>query len=435
MRGYLMDFKKEIKNICHKMTQMGALHITIGTFLTKFVAFFGSIAVVRLMSKNEYGLMGYAENIYSYALIFAGAGLSNAVTRYLIISKDAGEKKKFFVYIVRTGIFINIIIAVLMCLAGLSADIPSNYSDAKYLIPIAALLLPLQDLVNAELYTLRAFFMNKLYAVAAFVTSFLLIAGRITGAVKGGAAGVFWSRVLLNAIFAFAGFVYIWKKFFSGYTYSALNRSVKKDVISFSVQYMITNGFWAVLMLNDAFMLGQLLNDPGELADYKAACVLPGNISVFATAIGTFIAPYFIKNETDTEWVQKWFKKTYVITMTVAGTATLLVILLAEPLITLMYGEQYLNITDVMRVLLVGAFINSGLRYTTANLLAAMGQVKYNMIVSGTGILIQLVMDYVLIPRMGIMAVAVTDCVVFLMMAVVLLVVFYHMYYKRGCEG
>lgn len=423
--------KQMLKSYLRKIYITGALHVTLGTFLTKFVAFFGSVFVVRLMSKNEYGLMSYVENIYSYALIFAGLGLSNAVARFLIIHEDIKDKKKYFIYIIRTSIFVDIIIAIIMSIIFFIANIPSNYLDARSLIPVVALLLPFQDLVNEELFTFRSFFRNKLYAVLAFVTSFILIIGRVAGAIVGGATGVLWSRTLLNGIFAIIGLFYVRKEFFPGKPSGKLTRNEKKDVNSFSIQYMITNGFWTLLMVNDTFMLGQLLNNPSELADYKVACVLPGNISIFATAIGTFIAPYFIKNETNTKWVKKWFKKTYVATAGIVGIVTLLIILFAKPLIIFMYGEQYLNIVGVMRALLVSAFINSGLRYTTANLLAAMGQVKYNMIVSGIGIIMQLMMDYFLIPRMGVMAVAVSNCVIFFLMAAILFLSFYNEFYRK----
>ena len=96
-----------------------------------------------------------------------------------------------------------------------------------------------------------------------------------------------------------------------------------------------------------------------------------------------------------------------------------------------MYGEQYLNVVLLMRVLLLAAFINSGLRYTTANLLAAMGEIKYNMIISGVGIISQLLLDILLIPKMGAMAVAVSNCIVYFIMSVFLFVVFWNKYYRK----
>ena len=107
-----MIFENKIKKLYNK----GALHITIGTFVTKFVAFFGSIVVVRLLSKSDYGMMSYVENIYSYALIFAGFGLSNGILRYLVISEEKEKKKSIFNYIIKRSMIINVAIGAILCI-------------------------------------------------------------------------------------------------------------------------------------------------------------------------------------------------------------------------------------------------------------------------------------------------------------------------------
>ena len=116
------------------------------------------------------------------------------------------------------------------------------------------------------------------------------------------------------------------------------------------------------------------------------------------------------------------------------GTVVVLIAIFSRPLIELMYGEQYLNIIPLMRVLLLAAFFNSGLRFTTANLLASMGEIKYNMIISGVGIAIQTILDLMLIPHFGVMAVAVSNCFIYFFMAIGLFYVFFKKYYHRRAD-
>lgn len=421
----------ELKNKFKLLYDKGALHVIVGTFATKFVAFFGSIVVVRLLSKFDYGLLSYVENIYSYAFVFAGAGLSNGILRYLVITPTDEGKKSVFRYIIKRSFVINIGIALGLCLTACLLKMPDNYASAVFLIPVVAVLLPFQDLLNDVLYTVRAFFKNKLYAYLAFGSSALLIVGRIVGAMIDGTSGVLWSRVIINAIFAGFFLFYVYRKFFPACVSNELERETRKSINSYSFQYMITNGFWAIFMLNDTFLLGILLNDPTALADYKVASVLPGNISIFATAIGVFVSPYFIKNEKNMSWVRSNYKKVFMLSCVVVGAVAITVAFLSYPLIRFMYGEQYLNTVELMRILLIAAFLNSGLRYTTANILASMGQIRYNMIVSGLGIIVQILLDIILIPRLGVMAVAISNCIVYLMMAVILFVVFYKKYYYQ----
>ena len=102
--------------------------------------------------------------------------------------------------------------------------------------------------------------------------------------------------------------------------------------------------------------------------------------------------------------------------------------LLAQPVVRILYGVQYLSVVPVMRILLLAAFFNCGLRYTTANILAAMGQVKYNMIISAIGMVLQIIINIIIVPHYASVGIAVTSCIVYLFMAVSLMIVFYRKY-------
>lgn len=422
-------FVKKIKSLY----DTGAIHIVVGSFVTKFVAFFGSIFVVRLLSKSDYGVLSYVENIYSYAFVLAGLGLMNAALRF-VVKAETSEKKRCYVdYIVRRGFLYDILITIVIVVVNFFAVYPDEFSDAKKWVPIIAFLVPFQDLVNELLSILRACFKNKLYAYLSLLVSTMLIAGRVVGAKIFAIGGVVCSRVIINAIFALFGMLLVFK-FLLNKKDKSLKLSIaeKKEVNSYSLQYMITNGLWAIFMLNDVFLLSNICNDAVMSADYKVACVIPGNISIFATAIGTYVVPYFVKNEDDISWVRRNFYKVFVITAFVVFVVALLIVVISKPLIVLMYGEQYLNIIPIMRVLLLAAFVNSGLRYPIANILASMGQIKYNFKISLIGVLAQVILDFILIPRFNMYGAAMSNCIVYFIMAVYLFVSFWGLYLKRN---
>lgn len=191
---------------------------------------------------------------------------------------------------------------------------------------------------------------------------------------------------------------------------------------------MITNGIWTIFMLNDIFLLGLLNGDPSIIADYKVAYVLPGNLAIISSSIGIFVAPYFVRKENDYSWIRKNYLKVLGTTSLLIGIAVLGIIIFSNQIITLLYGEEYLNIIPVMRLLLIAAFINSGLRFTTANLLAAMGQIKYNMVISIIGIVIQVIVNFQVIPTYGVKGVAYTSIIVYALMTIMLFVVFANKY-------
>ena len=107
---------------------------------------------------------------------------------------------------------------------------------------------------------------------------------------------------------------------------------------------------------------------------------------------------------------------------------------LAKPVIVILYGKEYLSVITIMRILLIAAFLNCGLRYTTANILAAMGKVKYNMMISVIGMVLQVVINVQIIPAFGALGVAITSCVVYGIMAAGLLAIFIKQYFVRNGE-
>lgn len=121
---------------------------------------------------------------------------------------------------------------------------------------------------------------------------------------------------------------------------------------------------------------------------------------------------------------EKYFLLTFLFTAIFIGILTLGVGILGKPLISIIYGDNYLNIVPLMRLLLLSAFINCGLRYTSANLLASMGQIKYNMIISILGMVLQISLDLILIPEFDAYGAAITSIISYLFMAVVLFIIF-----------
>lgn len=422
------NLKQTVRNLYAK----GAWHITVGTFITKFVGFFGSIFIVRILSKDDYGVLSYVENLFSYALLLAGLGLSFAMLRYEVLAERIEEKKAYHDYIVKKSLLIDIVIVCIVLLLNYLVEYPEEFASAKEWLPIVIIILPLQDLYTNEIYVIRGFFKNKLYAYISLITSVLLIVMRIIGARQSGIAGAIWSRVILYILYGVVGAVYIKIVFFRKTQGSVIDQKTKREIDIYALQYMFTNGLWALLMLNDTFMLGQLTNSSATVAEYKVAYVLPGNISIFATAIGVFVSPYFTKYETDNSWIRKNFKRVFCVSVGIMGIVVALIAVLSRPLILFMYGEDYVNTVGLMRVLLIASFFNSGIRFTVANIFASMGKIKYNLAVSGLGIILLVILDYLTIPKYGAYGVAVADCIVYGLMGIVLFLLFIRNYYIKN---
>lgn len=71
----MLDNKQEIINKIKWIIDKGVFHILGTNVVNKVLAFFTNILIVRFLTKSEYGIFGYANNIISFFLLASGLGM------------------------------------------------------------------------------------------------------------------------------------------------------------------------------------------------------------------------------------------------------------------------------------------------------------------------------------------------------------------------
>lgn len=413
---------KKITSFVSALKGKGAVAIVTGNFLTKAAAFLGSIVLVRLMAKSDYGVLSSLENVYTYLYLLAGLGLNNAVLRWMVLKDTSSEKRGILDYAVTSGTAVNVVLvigAVIgVCLAG------NSFSNFYYLLPLMMIALPFHFLLDTGTFSLRALFRNRAFAILSVGAILFVWLTKIIGATSFGLIGVILSWPVAYFVIAAVVLCYLYFGIFRNIKGAPITRAEKRAMKRYSVQYMITNGMWALFIQNDLLMIGLITGSADSVADYKVASVFPMVLALLSSSIGMFAGPYFIKHENNKSWVWLNYKRVLMVSVGVIGVAALLLALLAEPLVLLVYGEQYANIVPLMIILLVGSVINNGVRYASANLIAAMGRIKANMVIAFCGICAQIAFNFLFISEFGVYGAAITGIVVQLGMAIAVTVYF-----------
>jgi len=419
IKRIINTYSTKTKNLVNK----GAGHVVLGSFVTKFITFFGSIFLVRFLTKSEYGVLSYYENILGYFSIFSGMGFANGILRYLILVDDIGDKKGCYIMALKKGNLWNLLLFALSISFCFLYKHPESFQGYPLVFICLSLCIPLIYTTNLTLSSFRSLFDYKWYAYLAILTGFLLVFGRVVGAAIGGLNYSVKGRVLAEIICIVISVAAIYHYHFKGVTINKLEENFSKEFTNYSLQMMLTDGLWAIFMLNDMFLLGQMTGDEILIADYKIAYVIPANLSILASSICVFTAPYFTKKdkEGDTKWINSKLKETILVTMAVIGAAVLLCITFCEPIIKLIFGSQYVSAAPIMNVLLIASFFNNGIRMAIANFMSAVGEQKKNLIVAGIGIIVQVILDVILIPMLGAYGVGISSILVYLIMSTVLM--------------
>ena len=194
----IKDLIVKVKEYTGQLWEKGAFHIMAGNFATKFVTFFGSVFLSRALSKEDLGILTYMENLCSYAYIFVGVGMANAILRYNVLSKAPEEKKAFLAFALKRGIFFDILLIFIVVAVNAIYPHKEDFIVAKSLIPILIMALPLQDVIGQIQMNERAMFNNKRYAIFSVTSAAFIIVARVSGAKICGLKGVVIGIVIIN---------------------------------------------------------------------------------------------------------------------------------------------------------------------------------------------------------------------------------------------
>ena len=304
---------------------------------------------------------------------------------------------------------------------------PESFAPYKFVGLLLVLTVPFAFLQEAGLDALRALFDNKGYAWASFLAAFLLIAFRVIGAKLGTVYTLTGARLISQVTVGLGCVFYtFWqiKRAHSGR--NRISPEFQKELTRYSWQVMLTDGLWAMFMLNDVFILGQFVGSETMVADYSVAYVIPSNLSIFTISISIFVGPFFTKHEHegDYAWVKQNFLRVLLANSALMAAEVLVCLVLARPLLVLLYTEEYLSAVPIMRVLLAASFMNYGVRATVASILSSIGKQKVNLIVAGIGIVVQITLDILLIGQLGAIGLALASTLVHFVMGTILLIYF-----------
>jgi O-antigen/teichoic acid export membrane protein len=304
----------------------------------------------------------------------------------------------------KLGLAVDVILAALMLPVVIFVPL-SNFESARGVL-IFAIFIPLASFVfDALTYYLRANYRNKEFSRISVIFTVVSALTQIILALRLRVFGAFTGRYLG---FAAASLLTLWiiKKHLGKTAEGAalvpitLKRSEQKSIIIFSLGAMLSSCFSLIMPLNEQFVVNYILREPVLTANYKAASLLPQNLQFITMSIVVFIYPYFARNYLDGQWIWKHFKLVTIGLSAGIAVVALVGAILTPFLIHWIYGDKYNDVIGLMRFMWITFGINSALRMPAGNILAAMGEVKFNLIVAIISCAIHFVLDVLFISTM-----------------------------------
>jgi O-antigen/teichoic acid export membrane protein len=265
---------------------------------------------------------------------------------------------------------------------------------------------------NQQLF-LRGSFKNKHYSIIALIYTSLMVVLQVSLGYLFGIMGVAVGRYLAILISIALGYLIIRKNFDSKILPIMPSFEEKKKIVKLGLILMLSNSTSILIQLNEVFMLGVLLKDQNLLADYKVASYILVISTFFVQSIAMFIYPYFSKHSTDKIWIWKNYKRVIFYNSIIILPLHLMMYIFAKPFLSIIFGYQYTSALPILRIFLIASLSQTLFRMISGNILAAIGEEKYNLKVNIISIFIHLVVDYWAITTFGIYGAAMALAVVY----------------------
>lgn len=384
------------KSIMGKLKRTGFVYVFGSSSVNKFISFISGIVLVRIVSKEEYGVYSYAYNIISFFLIAASCGVYSGYLQIGSETKEIEKRKHIYSYSASISFFSNIALAIVVLLV--SWIVPLPLKGANFYLGLMAFFPLIQYLYEMQFVFLRVELRNKEFSISNTVSTVLVFLLSCCFSYFFSVNGLIVGRYLAY----FLTFVFIALRFRVSHPisiHSSIDSKIKKLLWQVSVISMLNNGLSRLMYLLDIFVLGVVIPSETVIASYKVATTIPTALAFIPGAVLTYVYPYFAKNKDNKKWV---LKKYGILTASIGlgcGFLALIMCIFAEPIISIAFGTEYLDAVACFRILCISFAFSATFRTLAGTILVTQRRLYFNLIIAMFSGVLNTVLNYYLITQ------------------------------------
>lgn len=357
-----------------------------------------SMLTARYLGPANFGLISYASSIVSFVAPIMYLGLNSVLVQEIINTPEEEGK------ILGTSIFMSFMMAMICIVGTISFVAVVNAGEKETLIVcgLYSFMLLFQS-IDLLQYWFQAKLKSKYtsivmliaYTLVSFYKIFLLATGK----------NVYWfalSNTLDYFVIALL-LLLIYKKI--GVCRLQISVQLIKKLLSKSKYYIVSNLMVMVFAQTDKVMLKIMMGD--SATGFYSVAVTCATLSsfVFSAIIDSLRPSIFQSVKYSRILFRKNMIQLYCIVIYLSLLQSVFMTVLAKPLILMLYGEQYLLAAEILRMVVW---------YTTFSYLGTVRGVwmlatnnqKYLLIINITGAVLNIILNYFLIPSKGVMGAA-----------------------------
>ena len=405
---------KRINQLLQKTISSGFLYVFIANIFAYFVAFCGSIIYARLMGRHDFGVYSFAFNVVSFFLLVNGFGVASGILQYVSKSKNPELQLSYLKFSIKVGAIFNSLLSIGIFSYAWFATLPINglryILSAMAFFPIGRLYL---DVFQAYL---RATKQNKLLAKFTISANLLLLISNIIGVYVANIIGlIIATYISYFVIVIIATQIYNFPNPFKIVTIPFRYL----DFIHYSLYVTIGNAFSQLIFILDILLLGYIIKNPSLVATYKVATIIPFALNFIPGVVAGFFYPYFAEHAGNHQYVKTLHRKIQLSMLWFSLFVSLVLIIIAKPLILLLFGEIYSDSILPFRILCFGFWIVASFRIINGSVLASLGHAKFAMWLNIFIVIVNVGLTYWLIVHYGIIGASVGVVIIYILVAII----------------
>lgn len=382
----------------------------IGEIVSNILLYITTIVITRTVGPAIFGIFNLANTITNMTQIFSNAGLGQGLLRFVAFYKgraDIPRLKGAIIFATRACLFLSLLFGVVMFyLSDLIAVRFFRNPDVGFAIKILMISLPFLTLGDLWLRSIQSLqiikyqvYTQKIYQPIAKLISLVVLF--LLGLKLGGILAASIISVLVGFSFAF----YYLLKVFPIHKKFPVPIYEKKEIINFSLALSLTQFLDFIIFSINFLMLGYFMT-AADVGIYAAVAklgmlvVLP--LISFNTIFAPMISEFYSRNEMNK--LEDLFKTVTKWIFTLSLPVFLIFILFARPIMGI-FGQSFVIGAVALIVFGAGQLINAGTG-SVGIILTMTGRPKINLMNSIALCILNIILNYLLIPQYGIVGAA-----------------------------
>ena len=372
---------------------------SIGNFGTKIISFFLVPLYTNILTTREYGTVDLIYTIGMVLVPLLTLNIGESIMRFAL-DKDADCDK-----IMSTGITILIFGAIIGLLILPIANLFESVSNYSIYIYLYTLTLAFSQIflcyLRGKEFLLKYSIGNIIQSLTIAIFNIIFLIG-----MKKGIEGYLMAYILANVCTGLYGFWagkvnLVIKKY-------SIDIELSKNMIKYSVVLIPNSFMWWIMNSSDRMMVSAMISVTAN-GVYAVAYKIPTLLSTITTIFNQAWS-YSAIREDESEDKEEYNNRVYDNLVTIVIVVATGLLMIMKPFLSIYVGKEYYAAWHYVPYLIVGfVFMTLGSFIATSY---TVHKDSMGFLISGTvGAIINLILNFILIPMMGVSGAAFATCI------------------------